>query len=757
MSETINHSESVRKLAAIMFTDIVSFSKQMGKDEHATLTLLDIHNNIVSQIIEKHKGRIIKSIGDAFFVEFDSSVSAVACAIETQTTLKEHNEAHPEEHPIVIRIGVHVGDVVKKNNDLFGDGVNIAARIQPKAEPGGICISEDVARQVRGKINLPMVKVGVGDLKNIDIPIILYQVALPWLKIKPAPAHPFKHFISDNKKILVAMSAVLLVGLLGWFGYSFFSQRISVPAGERSLVVLPFINAGEATNDFLVDGITDGIHKHLSKLKGALIISQSSTQKYKGNAVPMENIAGEMGVRFVLSGNVQLTATDIHLIVSLYDGKVKTTLWEERYDKPRSEITSAGEQVEAKIFELFEANMNVHQLHTTTISSEAYEDYLRGLYQSNKPGSSDNALAIEYYTKAVNKQPDFLTAMLALAEAKVRHYEYGWDNRRDILNEAETMLQNVLKHERTDAQALAIYGSIEQLRGNQTKAMEYYQQSLNADPSNLMALTRIGITYFQNLGEPAKAVTHFKRAHEISPNGWMTNSNLGIGYAALKNFSEAKRMFWKAAELQPDNENPWMNLGIVYERLGARDSSLYCYQRAVELEPANMRTYENFLPFTLAIQQYSLTESLAINAMKYLPSNQELFYFLGLAREHSGKNSDAQNTFKQGLRMTQFKLQKNELVADYHMYASLFSAKMHLRTDAILSAQKALELDSTNSYAVLNRAKVAAILGEKEDMLSWYEKARTLNSDFDAAYLATAIEFEQYRNDADLLLVARMK
>ncbi|MBI3193379.1 MAG: adenylate/guanylate cyclase domain-containing protein, partial [Ignavibacteriae bacterium] len=368
MSETISQntgsSENVRKLAAIMFTDIVSFSKQMGKDEHATLALLDIHNNIVSQIIGKHSGRIIKSIGDAFFVEFDSSVSAVACAIETQTTLKEHNEAHPEEHPIVIRIGVHVGDVVKKNNDLFGDGVNIAARIQPKAEPGGICISEDVARQVRGKINLPMVKVGVGELKNIDIPIILYQVALPWLKVKPAPAHPFKQLISGKKHILISSLVLLFVVVVGWFGYSFFSKHHSVPEGERSLVVLPFQNAGESANDFLVDGITDEINKHLSKIPGMLVISKSATQKYKGNTVSNDNIAAQFGVRFVLSGNVQLNASQLNIAASLYDAKEKKVVWEERFDKPRSEIMNVGENIESKIFELFEVQQDAHQFHT---------------------------------------------------------------------------------------------------------------------------------------------------------------------------------------------------------------------------------------------------------------------------------------------------------------------------------------------------------------------------------------------------------
>ncbi|MBI3194796.1 MAG: tetratricopeptide repeat protein, partial [Ignavibacteriae bacterium] len=395
--------------------------------------------------------------------------------------------------------------------------------------------------------------------------------------------------------------------------------------------------------------------------------------------------------------------------------------------------------------------------HTRKISPEAYEAYLRGLYQTTKSGSSENAIAIACFTEAVNKQPDFLAASLLLAESKVLQYEKGWDQRTELLDEAETTITNVLKNEKTNAQAFAVYGSIEQLRGNQSKAMEYFQRSLSLDGHNIAALTRAAILYFDNLGEPAKAVTYLKRVHELNPNDAVITSNLGIGYAQLKNYTEAKHMFWKAVELQPNIDYPWTNLGLAYQRLGVTDSAMFCYEKAIEFEPAKVLIYEDVLPLLISLKYHTRAESLITSGMKVLQSSHELFYFLGLSYEHSGKNSEAQQTYKQGLRMVNLKREKNPNIPEYHMYASLFSAKLHSRTEAVNSAQRAIELDSTNSYTILNRAKVAALLGEMQEMLSWYEKARTLNSDFDEAYLATAIEFEQYRNDADLLLIARMK
>jgi len=750
-------SESVRKLAAIMFTDIVSFSKQMGKDEHATLQLLDIHNRIVSGIIGKHSGRIIKSIGDAFFVEFDSSVSAVACAVEAQTTLKKYNEEHPEENPIVIRIGVHVGDVVKKNNDLFGDGVNIAARIQPKAEPGGICISEDVARQVRGKINLPLVKAGVGDLKNIDIPIVLYHIELPWQKIEVQPEKHQPEAKAGNKKLFIMAGIVLTVVVIGFFGYWFMSKRISVPEGERSLVILPFQNAGESANDYLVDGITDEVNRHLSKSPGLLVISKSATQKYKGNTVSNDDVASRFGVRFVLSATVQCTQTQFNITSRVYDAKEKRTVWEESYEKPRAEIMNAGENIESKIFELFEIPQDARQLHTKVISPDAYEAYLRGLYQNTKSGSSENALAIVSFTEAISKQPDFLDALLLLAESKVRQYEEGWDPRVELLNEAESIITDVAKKDQSNAQLFAIYGSIEQRRGNQTKAMEYFQRALALDVHNIAALTRAAILYFDNFGEPAKAVSYLKRVYELNPNDGLITSNLGVGYARLNNYSEAKRMFWKAVELQPNIKDPWINLGAAYERLGTTDSAMFCYEKAIEIDPANVLTYENILPLLLSLERFTKAESLITSGMKYLQSSHELFYFLGMTNEHTGKREEAEQSYKQGLRMVKLKLEKNSNIPDYYMYESLFQGKLREQKEALDAASKAIRIDSTNPYAIMNRAKVAALLGAKEDVLHWYQKARFINSDFDAAYLATTIEFEKFRNDPDLLLIARTK
>src|SRR5258708_4126055 len=208
----------VRRLSAIMLTDMVGYSALIQADESLALTLLDEHNGLLRQTIAEHQGREIKTTGDGFLVEFDSALEAVRCAIQVQRSLAARNGKAPQDRQIQVRIGLHLGDVIRKDGDVFGDGVNIAARIEPLAEPGGICLSEDVARQVQNKIDCPVEKIGAGELKNIDLPVELYRIVLPWTRARSAAAHRLS-FLWRKKAVrrtavAAAFAAVLLTSWL---------------------------------------------------------------------------------------------------------------------------------------------------------------------------------------------------------------------------------------------------------------------------------------------------------------------------------------------------------------------------------------------------------------------------------------------------------------------------------------------------------------------------------------------------------------
>lgn len=268
----------MRRLSAIMFTDIVGYSALTQKNEALALELLDEHRRILRPFFAKHDGREIKTAGDSFFAEFNSAVEATNCAIEIQETLHQRNKTVQQEQQIQIRIGLHIGDVVYTDKDVHGDGVNIAARMEPLAKPGGICISEDVARQIRNKIPYDVVKLGKEKLKNISMPMDVYSVLLPWLttdkKIKAQPP--------ARKTIIYSLLLLGVLILIGSFFYIKNQQQKETSHSKLRLAVLPLSNfSNDVKDEYFADGMTEEIISSLSKIGGLNVIARTSVMKYK--------------------------------------------------------------------------------------------------------------------------------------------------------------------------------------------------------------------------------------------------------------------------------------------------------------------------------------------------------------------------------------------------------------------------------------------------------------------------------------------
>ncbi|HEV8711865.1 MAG TPA: adenylate/guanylate cyclase domain-containing protein [Candidatus Binatia bacterium] len=360
------HTEN-RRLAAIMFTDIVGFSRQMGVNETRTLRLLDTHNQVIQKAVAEHHGTIIKTVGDAFLLDFPSVVNAVQCAQQIQAQFHTHNADTIPPDQIHVRIGIHLGDIVQKDGDVFGDGVNIASRLQGLAEPDSICISDMVYREVVKKLDLgAVVSLGQPKLKNLDQRFPVYMLV---------PEH------SDSVRQPLRMQGLRLVrrvGVVPWMTvallliagaviaarYLFLppsgthppalstqATRAALPLPDKpSIVVLPFANmSGDPGQEYFSDGITEELTASLSRLSSLFVISRNSAFTYKGKAVRAQDISKELGVKYVLEGSVRKAGDQVRVTAQLIDARQDHHLWSERYDRPLQDIFALQDQIVQKI------------------------------------------------------------------------------------------------------------------------------------------------------------------------------------------------------------------------------------------------------------------------------------------------------------------------------------------------------------------------------------------------------------------------
>jgi adenylate cyclase len=310
-----------RRLVAILAGDVAGYSRLMGTDEEGTLARLNSHRReLLEPKIAEHRGRIVKRTGDGILIEFGSAVDATRCAIEQQRGMAERNAQEPADRRIELRIGIHVGDIIIDEGDIFGDGVNIAARLEGIAEPGGICVSDDTFRQVRGKIDATFEDGGEQQLKNIELPVRVYRIQLDQAASK--------------------------------------APKISASAEGPSMAVLPFQNmSGDPEQEYFVDGIVEDIITGLSRMKWLFVIARNSSFAYKGRAVDVKQVGRELGVRYVLEGSLRKAADRIRITCQLIETANGTHVWAERYDRPLGNIFDVQDEITLSVVGAIEPSL----------------------------------------------------------------------------------------------------------------------------------------------------------------------------------------------------------------------------------------------------------------------------------------------------------------------------------------------------------------------------------------------------------------
>src|SRR6202521_2781761 len=369
---------SVRRLAAILAADVAGYSRLMGADEEGTHERLKAHRRaLVDPKITEHRGRIVKTTGDGMLVEFASVVDAVRCAVEVQRGMAERNAEVPQEQRIEFRIGINVGDIILDGGDIFGDGVNVAARLEGLAEPGGICLSGDAQRQVRGKLDVVFEDAGEQRLKNIAWPVRVFRV-------RPAGA-------AANARPALALP------------------------DKPSIAVLPFQNlSGDPEQEYFADGMVEDIITALSRFRNLFVISRNSSFTYKGHAVDVKQVGRELGVRYVLEGSVRKAANRVRITAQLIDAATGAHLWADRFDGGLEDIFSLQDQVTASVVGAIAPKLEQAEIERAkrkpTESLDAYDYYLRGIASVNLGTRDANAEALRLFYRASELDPDFATA-----------------------------------------------------------------------------------------------------------------------------------------------------------------------------------------------------------------------------------------------------------------------------------------------------------------------------------------------------------
>jgi TolB-like protein/class 3 adenylate cyclase/Flp pilus assembly protein TadD len=613
-----------RKLAAILSADVEGYSRLMGLDEESTIRTLTKYRSAMTTLIQQHRGRVVDTPGDNLLAEFASVVDAVNCAVEIQRELAERNAKLPDERKMLFRIGINLGDVVDEEDRIYGDGVNITARLESLAEAGGICISGTAYDQVETKLDLEYKYIGEQEVKNIAKPVRAYRV----LSYPGAAAHRVirakKAIAGKIRKAALALAAVLLIAVIAVVIWNIYlrpstpsikaasAERMAFPLPDKpSIAVLPFVNMSEdPKQEYFSDGMTDDLITDLSKLKGLLVIARNSTFTYKGKSVKVQQVAEELGVRYVVEGSVRRDREQVRINVQLIEAATGHHLWAERYDGKMADIFALQDQINQKIISTLEVKLTAFEksriARKETNNIQAYDAFLRGWEHYKQMTPNDFSKASAYFKEAINLDPIYARAYAALALLYLRALDIGWHRWVTGTHFVQARLdaRKYVKMAMKDPSSLAYQATALTLifKRLYPEAINAAEKALTLGPNdayNFFILAKI-LNY---AGKSEKAINFTKRAMRLDPQ-YPADYLIVLGESnfALGNLEEAAIYLEKAQTHYPQNR-PNMtlleSLIATYSHLGRNEEAQVLFEslKKVLYPPISLRRRMNFHPY----------------------------------------------------------------------------------------------------------------------------------------------------------------
>ena len=576
-----------RKLTAILSADAKGYSRLMGDDEEATVRTITSYREVIGTVVQKHRGRVVDSPGDNILAEFSSVVDAVRGAVEIQEELATRNAELPENRRMDFRIGVNLGDVIHEEARIYGDGVNIAARIESLAEGGDTCISGSTFEQVKNKLELGYEYLGEHSVKNIAEPVRVYRVltgpeaigkVIGEERIEPR----------KGQRVALAMVTVLLLivgGMPIW--RTAFSpvqvasvEKMAFPLPEKpSLAVLPFDNlSGDSSQDYLSDGITENIITALSKVSNLFVIARNSSFTYKGKPVKVQQVAEELGVRYVLEGSAQRAGERVRITAQLIDALQGHHLWAENYDRRFGDIFDLQDDIASHIVTALEVKLTEGEAarvsRRQTNNAEAYDLFRRGLEHYRRFTKVDNAQARKLWKRAAALDPGFADAWCFLGETHQQDWYFRWSENRALSLELATELaQKAMTLDDSSPCPYILLEIIHLWKRDYDKAISYGEKALALEPNYADATVRLArtLTY---AGRPEEAIVLIKRAMRLSPYypDWYLGP-LAVAYRLAGNYDEAIAAFEKRRERNPHSMIAYLGLALVYAEVGREEEA----------------------------------------------------------------------------------------------------------------------------------------------------------------------------------------
>ncbi len=546
-----------RRLAAVLAIDVVGYSRLMGEDEAGTLKrLISLRKELVQPIITQYGGRTVKLMGDGLLAEFPSVVDAIQCAVDIQKTMTARETDLPDDQRIKLRIGVNLGDIIVEGSDIYGDGVNVAARLEGLADPGGICISGLAFDTVEGKLDLTFEDIGVQQVKNIAKPLRVFRVGFGETPEGPP-----------------------------------IGSTVHLPLPDKpSIAVLPFTNmSGDPEQEYFSDGITEDIITDLSKVSGFFVIARNSSFAYKGQAPDVRRVCQELGVRYVLEGSIRRSGQRVRINAQMIDGATSGHVWAERYDRKLEDIFAVQDEVTRAIIEALMVELGdderARRDNRRKIKPEAYDYFLRGRQFLDQMSAKSLNNSRVLLMRAMELDPGLAAAYATLSIVHCAEYLNRWNNPSP--NHLEQGLEFARKACETDENEPRAFYALAHCQiwlRNFDEAGPAAQRALKLNPNFAGGLAALGLVR-DYLGRHEDAVNLFEHALKLDPQYGMALQYLGRSQFALEHWDEAERTFKRRLIYSPRSDMTRAFLASLYGHTGRVKDAHRLWQEIMEINP----------------------------------------------------------------------------------------------------------------------------------------------------------------------------
>ena len=595
-----------RKLAAILSADVEGYSRLMGDDEVATVRAITAYRDVIASRVAGHGGRVVDAPGDNVLAEFPSVVDAVQCAVDIQRELESRNAELSSSRQMRFRIGINLGDVIVEGERLYGDGVNIAARLEGLAEGGGICISGTAYDQIEGKLPFRCESIGEHTVKNITRPVRAYRLRLDSSESPaPSPRGAPRHAMAISAVVIV----LVLLGGAGWVGWYWLkpAETAGLPLPDKpSVAVLPFANLSQdPVQEFFSDGVTEDLITGLSKISGLFVIARNSVFTYKGKAVKIREVGRDLGVRYVLEGGVQRSGNRVRITAQLVDATTGYHIWAERYDREVRDIFALQDEVSQQIVRAMAVKLTeaerIRLGRPPTGVLEAYDLVLRGNEARYRTTREANAEARRLFVQALDLDPNYARAYLGLAWTQLQSWQSLWTADRESLARARELAEKAMALDDTLVGAYHVIAQVHLWMKEHDTAIAVAERALKLAPNDADGYETLAEILGWS-GRPEESLSRIREAIRLNPHCpifylW----TLGHAYYLTGRRQEALDTFAKLLKENPNFSGAVAFSAVLLDELGRKREAREAWARAAALTPGvSMMSLRDRIPYKRA-------------------------------------------------------------------------------------------------------------------------------------------------------------